>query len=313
MEESESKRFSKDPAKSEVPHSATEQTDYPSGISLAFLIASLLLALFLVALDGTIIATAIPSITDDFNSRSDVGWYGSAYLLTNCSFQLIFGRIYTFYSPKWVFFSAIGIFKVGSAICGDAQSSTAFIIGMAVAGSVASGIFNGGIIIIVHSVPLHKRPAYSGNFGVVFGLSSVLGPLLGGALTQHLSWRWCFLINLPTGAVAVVALLFILKLPSSLNRDNPPLKEQIRHLDPLGTFFFLPRSFACFWHCSGADQPTLGAMLELSSFRPLRHTNGMFYRRPNPQARHSNRAPSDPKAKLHASRNIPQLLQRALS
>ena len=99
------------------------------------------------ALDNTIIATAIPKITDQFKSIDDVAWYGSAYLLTTCSFQLFFGRLYTFFSIKWTFLAAVGIFELGSLVCGAAPSSTALIIGRAIAGVGSAGIFSGGILI----------------------------------------------------------------------------------------------------------------------------------------------------------------------
>jgi len=100
------------------------------------------LSMFLVALDRTIIGTAIPKITDDFHSINDVGWYASAYLITLCAFQLIYGRIYTFYSPKWVLLSAIAIFELGSIVCGTAPSSVAFIIGRAIGNSTPSRVLD---------------------------------------------------------------------------------------------------------------------------------------------------------------------------
>lgn len=149
-----------------------------------------LLALFLVALDRTIISTAIPRITDEFKSLGDIGWYSSAYMLTAACSQALFGRIYKFYSMKWAFLSAMIVFEIGSAICGAAPTSNAFIAGRAIAGFASAGIFSGCVLIIVQMVPLHKRPVFQSMFGAVFGISSVLGPLVGGAFTNNVTWRY---------------------------------------------------------------------------------------------------------------------------
>ena len=93
--------------------------------------------------DRLIIVTAIPQITNDFHSITDIGWYGSAYLLTTCAFQLLFGKIYTFWSIKTVFLAAVFLFEVGSAVCGAAPNSVVFIIGRAIAGVGGAGIFSG--------------------------------------------------------------------------------------------------------------------------------------------------------------------------
>ena len=115
---------------------------------------------------------------------NDVGWYGFSYLLTQCAFQLFCGKLYTFYNVKWVFLIANGIFEVGSAICGGAPNSAAFIIGRAISGLGAAGIFSGAIIILASSVPLAKRPIYTGGIGGMYGLASVAGPLMGGGKYQ---------------------------------------------------------------------------------------------------------------------------------
>ena len=214
-------------------------TDYPTGQRLFFTMASVFLVFFLVALDRTIIGTAIPRITDDFHSLGDVGWYGSSYLLTQCAFQLPFGKIYTLYSPKWVFITAIGILEVGSAICGSAPNSTAFIFGRAISGVGSGGIFSGAMIIIVYTVPLHKRPLYQGFAGSIFGIASVVGPLLGGAFTDHVSWRWCFYINLPIAGVVLAILYFTLSMPHKTGGQTT-LRQKFFRLDPLGTLFLMP-------------------------------------------------------------------------
>jgi hypothetical protein len=156
---------------------------YPSAAKTAVIMISLYISIFLVALDRTIMGPAIPAITNQFNSIGDIGWYGSSYMLTSAGFILLYGRIYTFFPTKPVFLSGIFLFEAGSAICGAAQSSIMLIIGRAVAGLGSSGIFTGAILIMLNTVPLHRRPLLQGLFGACFGVASVAGPLLGGAFT----------------------------------------------------------------------------------------------------------------------------------
>lgn len=216
-----------------------EQRFQPKSFKFWSVMISIFLALFLVALDRTIIGTATPQITQEFHSLGDIGWYGSAYQLTTAASQLLFGRVYKFYEIKSTFLVTVALFEVGSVICGAAPNSIVFIIGRAIAGLGGAGIFSGVTIIMITMVPLRKRPMFQGLFGTIFGLASVLGPLVGGALTDAVTWRWCFYINLPIGAVAAVAIIFILK-PSRFPHPPATILEQILRLDPLGTFFFVP-------------------------------------------------------------------------
>lgn len=139
------------PADDGPVNASKDDSQYPSLKKTIPIMLSLYLAVFLVALDRLIISTAIPKITDEFHDVGDVGWFASSYLLTQAAFQLVMGRLSTFYSPKWVFLVSILIFEIGSTICGAAPNSTAFIIGRAVAGLGSAGIFSGAIIIIVVS------------------------------------------------------------------------------------------------------------------------------------------------------------------
>ncbi|KAJ5172880.1 hypothetical protein N7492_005473, partial [Penicillium capsulatum] len=222
----------------EAKEKSQAEEQNPDGLRLTLITIALVSSMFLVALDRTIIATAVPRISDQFHAIGDIGWYASAYLLTSSATQLLWGRIYTFYSTKLLFILAVVVFEVGSALCGAAPNSTAFIIGRAIAGVGSAGIFSGSTIIVSQVVPLHKRPMYVGLMGSTFGIASIVGPLLGGAFTDRVTWRWCFYINLPIGAVTLVVIAFFLHAPSI--RSTSTLKRQIIRLDPLGSIFFLP-------------------------------------------------------------------------
>jgi MFS family permease len=160
-------------------------------------------------------------------------------MLTTSCFQLLWGKFYTFYPPKYVFLALITLFELGSAICGSAPNSIAFIIGRAIAGMGSAGILSGAIVLMVSAVPLAKRPLYNGFFSAVLGTSSVVGPLLGGAFTTNLSWRWCFYINLPVGGIAMLVILFALK-PTPPAAPGLTIRQQLAKLDLLGELFLFP-------------------------------------------------------------------------
>lgn len=148
-----------------------------TGYKLVAVTVGLCCCVFCTALDNTIVATAVPRIVSQFHSLNDIGWYGSAYLLTTCVVTLVFGRVYTFFPVKWVYLGALLVFELGSLICGAAPSSVVLIIGRAIAGLGGGGLLSGSLVIIAQSVPQKRRPAFSGFVMGMFAVASVTAPL----------------------------------------------------------------------------------------------------------------------------------------
>ncbi|KAL4738264.1 major facilitator superfamily domain-containing protein [Aspergillus similis] len=219
---------------------ATEpEPQYLAGLKLFATMAAITLVGFLMLLDASIVSTAIPRITSTFHSLNDIGWYGSAYLLSSCAFQPLTGKMYAQWSNKWTFLGFFTVFELGSALCGAARSSNMLIVGRAFAGIGASGLLNGAYTIIHASVPKERKASLT---GILIGISQtglLCGPLVGGALTQNASWRWCFYINLPCAAVVAPVLGFI-SIPDSKNdgTGRQTFASSLLQLDLVGFVIF---------------------------------------------------------------------------
>ncbi|KFY15539.1 hypothetical protein V492_01921 [Pseudogymnoascus sp. VKM F-4246] len=222
-----------------LPEDTLSEGDYPEGLQFFFILIALILSIFMVALDLTIVATAIPKITDQFHSVSEIGWYGSAFFLTVASFTSPWGKLFKYFTLKWTYLLAVFIFELGSLICALAPNSTALIVGRAIAGLGAAGVASGAFILVAFLAPPEKRPAYLGIIGASYGISAVIGPLLGGVFTERLSWRWCFYINLPVGGVAAVILLVFFRLPKHVKPAEATFREKMLQLDPIGIVLIL--------------------------------------------------------------------------
>ncbi|MFI2423040.1 DHA2 family efflux MFS transporter permease subunit [Streptomyces sp. NPDC018955] len=176
-------------------------------------IGALLLGLLLAALDQTIVATALPTIVSELGGLEHLSWVVTAYLLASTAATPLWGKLGDQYGRKKLFQTAIVIFLVGSALCGAAQDMSQLIAFRALQGLGGGGLIVLSMAIVGDLVPPRERGRYQGLFGAVFGATSVLGPLLGGLFTQHLSWRWVFYINLPVGIVALAVIATVLHIP----------------------------------------------------------------------------------------------------
>lgn len=137
-----------------------------------------------------IVATAIPSITNEFQALDEIGWYGGAYFLTFGVFSGFWGNLYKHYDARAVFLAATALFLVGSVVAAAAAGSVTLIVGRAVAGWGGAGIVGGSHVISHQIARPERRPAVTGLVGAVFIISSILGPIIGGLFTYQVSWRW---------------------------------------------------------------------------------------------------------------------------
>ncbi|KAF0513399.1 MFS general substrate transporter [Gigaspora margarita] len=183
------------------------------GIKLILVIFGLCCSVFLVSLDNSVVSTALPRIVSDFNGLNQFALVVISYIITEISFQPMYGKLSDIFGPK-----------------------ISLIIYRAVAGIGGGGILSLVIIIISEIVSIKDQGKFQGLVALCYTISSIAGPLVGGALTDYVSWRWCFLINLPTGAIAMIIIIFLLHLP----KPTGSLFDKFKRIDIIGTIIMMP-------------------------------------------------------------------------
>ena len=256
----------------QVEEPREDEVQYPTGPQLWLNIGAMMLVSFLHGLDMTIVAPTVPSLTNEFKTVADIGWYSAVYGIVMSATNFFFGKMYTLFPLKKVYIASVATFEIGSALCTFAPTSTSFILGRAIAGLGAGGLGTGVMAFIPRSFPLQKRPMMTGVMGFAQSLGLISAPALGGALIDAFSWRVCYGINLPLGVIAA-SLPFPEKLPrfrqnhcfiaplTTIQANGDPqilvsvffMKDQSSHpdltlpmavklikLDPIGTILVLP-------------------------------------------------------------------------
>ncbi|KAJ7441722.1 ABC transporter [Mycena latifolia] len=220
-----------------------------SGRQLVLISIALYVAFFLVALDQTILSTALPTIASHFQAVSDLSWIASAYFLPEAGLVLFFGKLLVIAPPKTVFLVSIFAFEIGSLLCALSPSVNVLIVGRAVAGLGGTGLWVSIMTIIARITTMKQRPIFMGMIGAVYALASVVGPLMGGAFSAGVSVRPHILfldhdktnstlgpdVNLPIGAIAIVTVIFALPRLSTVQKSQSTLKKWL-YLDWIGAF-----------------------------------------------------------------------------
>ena len=219
-----------------------EFTTPTSNVRIAF--AAIVLAMLPAVLDQTILATALPTIAHDLGRLTDVSWVVAAYVVTAAASTPLWGKLGDRLGRKRMLQVSLAMFLTASAVCGVAQDMTWLIVSRAVQGAAAGGLMTLAMAAVGDLVSPRERGRYQGYIAIAFALATVVGPLIGGVLVEHASWRWVFYVNLPLGVAAFAGLQFKLPAPE-------PTHQPAKHLDIAGAGLLagstIALMLACIW------------------------------------------------------------------
>ncbi|PFH45144.1 hypothetical protein AMATHDRAFT_78088 [Amanita thiersii Skay4041] len=213
----------------------TDQTNLLPFKQIVVVFLSLSLCIVVSTLDSVIVATAVPTIAAAFDAGSVVSWVPAAFLLTSTSFQPLYGRFSDIFGRKAALAMSMAIFMIGNLISGFSKSILELIIARGIAGAGGGGIIGLCQIVISDVVTLRERGKYQGIIGVVVALGYAIGPIIGGALSEKVSWRWCFWITIPVSLVATCIVVFTLPL----KQVEGSMKKKLLVIDYPGTILSL--------------------------------------------------------------------------
>ncbi|QSZ30451.1 hypothetical protein DSL72_000005 [Monilinia vaccinii-corymbosi] len=223
--------------KNDSSRQATFESQRPKGFLWPITVIALLSTTFLFAANTTMVADIQPIIVRDFGELNKLTWISVSYELAALSVNVIWGKLHGQFDSKYLFITAVVIFEVGNVVCGTSQNMNTMIVGRAISGMGGSGTYVGAVNIITSLLAPSERPLYMSFVGAVWCIGTVVGPIIGGAFADRVTWRWGFYINICIAAASAPAYIFV--LPSSKSKPAASIMARVRNIDFLGSVLFI--------------------------------------------------------------------------